>query len=182
MTPADPAWSEKLAVDDVPEEGLHLEIAADEAARLSIARMAVLRDLPKLEAVFDIERRGPHSLRVTGTVFATVVQDCVVTLEPFENEVREDIDLVFSQRAERPICDEEGKATVHLGETDPPEQMHGGVVDLGAIATEFFMLGVDPYPRKEGAVFDAPAQSEDPATHPFAALAALKKGDKGDRN
>ncbi len=31
-----------------------------------------------------------------------------------------------------------------------------GTVDLGAIATEFFLLGIDPYPRKEGAEFEAP--------------------------
>ena len=51
-----------------------------------------------------------------------------------------------------------------------------GVVDLGAVATEFLLLGIDPYPRKPGAVFDAPPAG-DAAGHPFAALAALKKGD-----
>ena len=51
-------------------------------------------------------------------------------------------------------------------------------VDLGAVATEFLLLGIDPYPRKPGAVFDAPATG-DPAGHPFAALAALKKDGTG---
>ena len=40
---------------------------------------------------------------------------------------------------------------------DPPEVLHDGAVDLGAVATEFLLLGIDPYPRKPGAVFDAPA-------------------------
>ena len=55
-----------------------------------------------------------------------------------------------------------------------------GAVDLGAIATEFLLLGIDPYPRKPGAVFDAPVAEDDPSSHPFAALAALKK--PGDPN
>ena len=37
------------------------------------------------------------------------------------------------------------------------------------------MLGIDPYPRKPDATFEPPAV-EDESEHPFAALAALKKG------
>ena len=51
---------------------------------------------------------------------------------------------------------------------------HDGAVDLGAVATEFLLLGIDPYPRKPGAVFERPAAGR-PGGHPFAALAALKK-------
>ena len=58
---------------------------------------------------------------------------------------------------------------------EPPEPLQDGVVDLGAVATEFLLLGIDPYPRKPDAVFDAPPAG-DPADKPFAALAALKKG------
>jgi hypothetical protein len=35
-------------------------------------------------------------------------------------------------------------------------------------------LGVDPHPRKPGAVFDLPVIPDDPEDHPFAALKALK--------
>ena len=62
-----------------------------------------------------------------------------------------------------------------LDTEDPPEPLREGAVDLGALATEFLLLGIDPYPRKPGAVFDAPPAG-DPSSHPFAALAALKKG------
>jgi hypothetical protein len=37
------------------------------------------------------------------------------------------------------------------------------------------MLGIDPYPRKPGAAFHAPKAASDPASHPFAGLAALQK-------
>jgi hypothetical protein len=42
------------------------------------------------------------------------------------------------------------------------------------LATEFLILGIDPYPRKPGAEFAAP-KAEDNREHPFAALEALKK-------
>ena len=54
------------------------------------------------------------------------------------------------------------------------EALVGGMVDLGAIATEYFLLGIDPYPRKPGAVFDHEIAPPDPEDHPFAALKALK--------
>ena len=51
---------------------------------------------------------------------------------------------------------------------DEPEPLIGGVVDLGAIATEFLILGLDPYPRKPGVVFEPP-QDLKPDGGPFAA-------------
>jgi hypothetical protein len=54
-----------------------------------------------------------------------------------------------------------------------PEPLVGGKVDLGAIATEFLILGLDPYPRKPGAVFDPPPEDR-ASDSPFAALAKLK--------
>ena len=57
---------------------------------------------------------------------------------------------------------------------DGPEPLAGGAVDLGAIATEFLILAIDPYPRKPGAVFEPPDVGDD-SDQPFAALAALKK-------
>jgi hypothetical protein len=48
------------------------------------------------------------------------------------------------------------------------------VIDLGALATEFLILGIDPYPRKAGAVFQSPPADE-PAGGAFAALAALQR-------
>jgi hypothetical protein len=49
------------------------------------------------------------------------------------------------------------------------------MVDLGVVVTEFLSLGIDPYPRKADVEFAAPSV-EDDTPHPFAALAALKKG------
>ncbi len=40
---------------------------------------------------------------------------------------------------------------------DDPEPLVGGTIDLGALAIEFLIVGLDPYPRKPGAVFEAAA-------------------------
>jgi len=168
-------WHFPVRVEDVPETGLHVVMAADENTRAAIARLAGLRALPRLKAEFNVVRHGRDSLAVTGEVSASVGQVCVVTLEPVDNEVTEPIHILFKpahlttvagseRRADQPALD---------AEADEVEPLVDGVADLGALATEFLLLGIDPYPRKPGAVFQPPTPAES-AAGPFAALAALK--------
>jgi uncharacterized metal-binding protein YceD (DUF177 family) len=165
-----PPWSMPLAITDVPEEGKHLDLVADDRARAAIADLAGLRAVPRFAAEFDVTLHGRDGLHVTGRVSAMVGQTCVVTLEPVDNDVEEDIDLIFTPDAV-PFAKAGGAEP-----GDGPEPLIDGTVDLGAIATEFLLLALDPYPRKPGVVFEAPRKEDDEGTHPFAALAALKKG------
>jgi hypothetical protein len=169
-----PPWSVPVARDDIAPTGQHFDLAADEGTRAALARMAAVSELPRLAASFDVTRHGGSGLRVTGRVWATVGQACVVTLEPLVNEIEEEVDLIFMPGAAgaEPAS---AKSEVQEG----PEPLIDERVDLGAIATEFFMLGLDPYPRKAGVAFESP-QSEEADAGPFAALAALKSGtDRG---
>jgi len=110
-------------------------------------------------------------------VAATVGQTCVVTLESLENEVDEDIDVAFVPAA-APSVEDHSTGEVEVPLEDAPEPLVGNAIDLGAIATEFLILGLDPYPRKPDVVFETPPAGDEPA-HPFAALAELKKGQGG---
>jgi uncharacterized metal-binding protein YceD (DUF177 family) len=181
MTGLQSIWSNPVSIDDIPEQGMHIDLTADDAVRAEIARIATLRELPRLTASFDITREGTDAVRIDGEVSATVGQNCVVTLEPIESKIQEPINLLVTAKAVGSIADEDGKITVDFDGTDQVEPIADDTFDLGAIATEFFLLGIDPYPRKNDAVFEAPKIAEDPAKHPFAALQALKKGDGGDK-
>lgn len=164
-------WSVPVAVDDIPDTGLHIEIEAPAAARAAAAELASLRDLPELSAAFDLTRQGP-GVHVAGQVKARVCQTCVVSLEPMESEVAEPVDLHFVPGAEGGPPASGRKRS--LGGEEPPEPLVDGKVDLGALATEFLILGIDPYPRKAGVQF-APPPGEVGGEHPFAALETLKK-------
>jgi uncharacterized metal-binding protein YceD (DUF177 family) len=171
-------WSVPVAIHEVPLTGRHVDLAADESTRAAVAQAVGLRTLPRLEATFDVTHHGREGLRVVGRVSATVGQECVVTLEPVENEVEEQIDLVFAPAVPSIADDSHAKNSLPVDE-DAPETLVGGTVDLAAIATEFLTLGIDPYPRRPGAEF-ASRVSDDKSEHPFAALAALK--DKAKRS
>jgi hypothetical protein len=167
-------WRVPVPAEEIPDTGQRFDLVADEPVRAAVARVAGLRDLPRFEAHFDVTRRGTGGLHVIGKISATVGQTCVVTLEPLANEVDETVDLLFEPTSLLP--ETEGSAEPRLRDVKPddPEPLVGGVVDLGALATEFLILGLDPYPRKPGAIFEAPPDGK-PDSGPFAGLAKLAK-------
>jgi hypothetical protein len=171
-------WSVPLAITDVSEAGRHLDLVANAQVRAAVATLAGLAALPRLEASFDVTRRGRGGLHVVGRVSATVGQTCVVTLEPVENEVDEAIDVAFVPAGATSL-EEYGSGEVEVTLEDAPEPLVGNAIDLGAIATEFLILGLDPYPRRPDVVFETPPAAGDEPAHPFAALAGLKKGQGG---
>jgi uncharacterized metal-binding protein YceD (DUF177 family) len=131
-----------------------------------------VRDLPRLSAVFDLTRQG-SGVHVSGQVSARVGQTCVVTLEPIESAVEEAVDLAFAPASGTQSEPKTARKRSHGGD-EPPEPLVNGMLDLGALATEFLILGIDPYPRKPGAQF-VPPKAEDAGEQPFAALQTLKK-------
>jgi hypothetical protein len=171
-------WSVPVTVHEVPVTGRHFELQADETVRAAIAKSADLRALPRLQATFDVSRRGAEGLHVVGRVSATVGQVCVVTLDPIESEVEEIVDLIFDPAAAPAVGDGSGRDALEITADDVPEPILDDTIDLGAIATEFLILGIDLYPRKPEAVFQAPP-IEDKTEHPFAALATLRRGQGG---
>ncbi|MCA6120693.1 DUF177 domain-containing protein [Bradyrhizobium sp. WSM 1704] len=177
-TSRDP-WRVLVNVAQIPETGLHREIEADAAARRAMAAIAELREVISARAAFDVQPKRDGSYHVTGRVQARIGQTCVVTLDPIENDIDEDIDVVFAPPEQIPqMADLVDDAEDSDEDTpDPPEPIVGGFIDLGRLATDALFLGVDPYPRKPDAVFEQKLEAPDPEDHPFAALKALKERD-----
>ena len=173
MSETERPWSATVRLDDIGETGRHVELDAGEAVRTALAKPAGVDAIERLVARFDLTWRGRDRLRVSGEVSGTVRQSCVVTLEPVMNDINEPIDVTFALSRE-PIS-ESTEIDIDAAPSEEVELLVGNAVDLGLIATEFFLLGIDPYPRKPGVAFDAPKAAADPAGHPFAALAALQK-------
>ena len=171
-------WRVPVAVEEIADTGQQFDLVADETVRAAVAKAVGLRDLPRFEAHFDVTRRGAAGLHVTGKISATVGQNCVVTLEPLANEVEETVDLLFEPSSTAPEMERQGEPRPHDVKLDAPEPLIGGVVDLGVLATEFLILGLDPYPRKPGAVFET-AHDGKPDGGPFDVLARLARRPDG---
>lgn len=167
-------WKVLVRVAEIPDAGLHRKLEASSADLSAIAAIADLRSLSTLKGEFDLKATTGGRVIVTGRVQAKVEQTCVVTLDPVETTVDEDVDAVYAELPDDapPV---RGPHDPDDETAEPPERIINGTIDLGALATEFMILGLDPYPRKPGVSFEASVEPDDPEDHPFAALSALKK-------
>ncbi|MDD1536790.1 MULTISPECIES: YceD family protein [unclassified Bradyrhizobium] len=175
-------WRAPVIVAQIPDTGLHRKLEASAGERQAIAEVGGVREVLSASADFDVMPRSGGRVQVTGTVRARVGQTCVVTLDPIESEIEEEVDLMFAPEAEaRRLADliEEGQDDAAPEIADPPDPIVGGIIDLGRVATDALFLAIDPYPRKEGAVFEPDVTAPDPEDHPFAALKALQDKKKG---
>lgn len=176
MTERPDPWRVPVAVAQVPETGLHRDIDAEAPTRRAIAEIAGLREVLSVQASFDVTPKSGGRFQVVGFVRARIGQTCVVTLDDIENEIDEAIDLTFAPPEQIPqMADLVDDAEESEEETpDPPEPIINGMIDLGRVATDALLLGIDPYPRRPDAVFEPVVEAADPEDHPFAALKALK--------
>ncbi len=172
---ADP-WSDRIAVAQIPDTGLHRDTEAGRAARDTMAEVAGVRDVLSVRASFDVTPLGGGRVHVAGRVQGRIGQTCVVTLEPVENDIDEPIDLIFAPPEQIPemadLIDDDAEGESET--PDPPEPIENGMIDLGRLATDVLFLAIDPYPRKHDVVFEPVVTAADPEDHPFAALKALK--------
>jgi uncharacterized metal-binding protein YceD (DUF177 family) len=174
--PSKDPWRVFVPVAQIPDTGLHRDIEADAAMRAAMAEIAGLREISRARASFVLMPRNGGRVRVTGRVQARVGQNCVVTLDPVENDIDEEVDLIFAPMGHIPELAEptddadEGPTDM----TDAPEPIENGAIDLGRLATDVLYLAIDPYPRKEGALFEHQVTAADPEDHPFAALKSLQ--------
>ena len=167
-------WRAFVPVAQIPDTGLHRAIEADQATRAAMAEAAGLRDISSARASFDLSRRRGGRVHVSGRVQARVGQTCVVTLEPLENDIDEEVDLIFAPSEQIPELAEPADSDDDYEMVEPPEPIENGVIDLGRLATDVLYLAIDPYPRKEGAVFEPQVTAVDPEDRPFAALKSLQ--------
>jgi Large ribosomal RNA subunit accumulation protein YceD len=176
MTDSADPWSVPIAVEQIPDTGLHRNIEASVVTREAMAELGGLREILSASASLDVTPKSGGRVHVEGRIRARVGQTCVVTLDPIESEIDEPIDLIFAPPEQIPemaaLVDEAAESDVEI--PDPPEPIVNGVIDLGRLATDALFLGVDPYPRKPDAVFEVPVVPPDPEDHPFAALKALQ--------
>jgi uncharacterized metal-binding protein YceD (DUF177 family) len=167
-------FSRPVRVDPLPRGGLEQEIEANEAERAALAALNGLPAIARLTARFRVVKSG-KGVRVEGDVSARLTQTCVVSLDPFEVEIDEPVDVRFMPpQAIDPAAEAHG-----LDVEDEPDPLIDGKIDLGALACEFFTLALDPYPRKPGAAFEPPAAEPAPET-PFSRLHVLSDRDEPD--
>lgn len=140
-----------------------------------IASELGLIGLRKLRFFGEITANGKSDWRMSGTIGATVVQACTITLEPVTTRLDLPVERFFVKHMDKVEEDD-----VEMPEDENIEQL-GEWIDPEATMIEALSLALPEYPRAEGAqlgetIFTEPGNEpmSDEAARPFAGLALLK--------
>lgn len=174
--------STALRVADLPQNTpTPFEIIPDAAALTALAAELAVPGLRKLRFTGDIRALGKRDWQLRGTLGATVIQDCVVTLEPVTTRIDEKIEINYLAHLETP---EEAEVEMTEDESNEPLGSH---IDPTEVMVQALALHIPDYPRKDGATLGEAVYTEegvqpmrDEDTKPFAGLAALRGQLKGD--
>lgn len=168
-------YSQTLLVADIPPQGLDLTLTPDAAVRAAIAQHLGIPAVLDLSVRLHVAQERADGARVTGTLKARVTQISVVSLEPFDDDLVDQVDVRFATAT---VIAREVADAPEDSDFDPPDLIENGSINLGLLVTEFLALGLDPYPRRSGEIFEPHIESsgDEPEAKesPFAALAQLK--------
>uniref|UniRef100_A0A2A3JZ44 DUF177 domain-containing protein n=1 Tax=Alloyangia mangrovi TaxID=1779329 RepID=A0A2A3JZ44_9RHOB len=145
--------------------------------RAALAEELGLLGLRKARLAGRLTPEAGGAYRLTADLGATVVQPCVVTLDPVTTRIDEDISLLF--RPAQQIADPDPGSEVEVPEDE--EEPLPDVIDLRRVLSEALSLALPPYPRSEAALEMAETAPEEPEEelsesrpNPFAGLAELR--------
>jgi uncharacterized metal-binding protein YceD (DUF177 family) len=165
-----PEFSRPIDERQLTAKPIAIEAAAEE--RKALARRFGLVAIKQLQANVSIERAG-EAIMARGRLSASIVQSCAVSGEDLPVRIDEPLALRFVPAAQ-PEAEE-----LELAEGDLDEiPFEGHVFDLGEAVAQSLALAIDPYATGPEAdrVRKETGLSDEAASGPFAALAALKKG------
>ncbi len=141
----------QVLVESTPEE------------RLALARRMGILSIAMLTCRFDLHEMAGETVQAKGFLRARVTQTCVVTLEPFESDLREDFSVRFVPA---------GTESEEIDFEDDDEiGYEGSQLDLGEAASEQLALALDPFPRRPGA--ELAEEHREQQEGAFAALSRL---------
>ncbi len=185
-----PEWPHKIDADDIGSTPLRTSISASPQERKDLARRLQVVSVDSLEAKLTLERNpGNLVLHVTGALKAKVTQSCVVSLDLVEEEIEAPVEGWFANpdsavSITRARHERQGRTVdaelVILEEKDDPEPVIDGQIDLGELVTQHLSLVLNPFPHKEGVVFEGANEQDEGKIpkvrqNPFAALKNWKK-------
>lgn len=175
MSPLPPSATSLRVADLSQSTKTPFSLRPDKSVLSAIAAEMELSALRKLSFEGSIAPDGKSDWRLTGHLGATVVQPCVVTLEPVTTRIETDVTRLYTRDHDEPQDPE-----VEMPEDDTVERL-GQWIDPEAVMMEALTLHIPEYPRAStaelgAAQFTQPGQKPmtDEDARPFAGLADLK--------
>jgi uncharacterized metal-binding protein YceD (DUF177 family) len=162
-------FSWPLVLDDLTRAPFRERLTASPDECVALARRLDILGVSALRAEMKVIRKNSR-VYVTGRFEAEVNQMCVLSLEPFDDNITGEVEEEFF------LTDDPGSIEVEVDEHSA-EPWTADTLDLGEIVVQNLLLILDPYPRASDATLsdlDYEPAAEDEASGPVAALSQLK--------
>ncbi len=166
----------RLRVADLAQnDDNRFDLRPDAVQMRALAAQLGLIGLRKVRFAGSIRARDKRDWRLDALLGATVVQACVVTLEPVTTRIERVVKRGFLADWNEPTDEE-----TEMNRDENTDRL-GRHIDLDAVMAEALALELPDYPRKAGvdlqqATFTRPGQTpmSDEDARPFAGLAGLR--------
>ncbi len=144
--------------------------------RAAVARELDIIGIRKLRFAATLSPLGRRDWSLSGQLGATVVQQCVVTLDPVTTRIDEPVRRTYMAELPDP-----GPGEVEMPEDDTIDPLPAAI-DLAEVMIEALALALPPFPRAQGVepvdMAASPAGAApltDAEIRPFAGLAGLRE-------
>ncbi|MBZ8132504.1 DUF177 domain-containing protein [Afifella sp. IM 167] len=176
------SFSKPLRLAEIPQAGRELHAEASPPELLKIADQLGVPSVESLAAELFIKPMAGDNYRLAGRITGEATRSCVVTLAPVAETIDEEIAVTLrpgrpdekSGRAEPGERASRRAVEISVDSEEDAEPYFGNEVDIGDLLVQYVALGLDPYPRAEGAAFGERIEDTSERQSPFAALEALK--------
>ncbi len=180
-----PEWCHFIIADDVQDKEMNVKISPDAEEMKNLVRRLGVESLESLTAQVKLKRENKRVIKISGSFDAKLTQNCVVTLTPVKDHIKEDFEAWYADpdqavsfaraRHERDKAAQEEERPM-LEEFEDPEPIIEGKINLGEVVAQYLILALNPYPRSKEAQKILEEKADLPVKeNPFAALKALKE-------
>ena len=164
-----------IKLDDIGNKPKNIKILANDKEKNIIAKDFGLVSIKEFTVDICVKRLGrANKFEVKGNFVANVVHNCVVTLEDFEKEYKNDFRVIFEQKN---IRKKQEKEDVFDIDVDDVEYFEGESIDIAQVSLEYLSLNLDDFPRKNGVEFNEIIEGkseEKTRNNPFDVLKNIK--------
>ena len=147
----------------LPHKGLPVVIEADAAQRAALAEEHGLLSVEAYRAellVVSVEAQRREGQRPCRGRHHPGLHRHARTVEAHIDEPVEALFLPEDSKLGRQGFEGGGEILLDAEGPDSPETFSGDIIDVGALAEQFFGLAIDPYPRKPGASLEAGGETD----------------------
>lgn len=170
-------FSYPLKLEDMSTTAKHYDIQATPSELQYIAEILKVPSVKSFKVALDVKFNKPeHLVEVIGRINSIVEQVSVISLKHFTKNYKIDFQRLFDSQLS--LAQQRELEEFEDINTEIPDIIENGQIDLKAIAMETLALELDDFPKQKGEIFNFTPDFDinaDKPQNPFAVLEKLKK-------